>query len=411
LRRSLLLGLSFAPVGVFSQHLFLVSSVMAAVVVLAHVAVTGDRRASARSLGSALGLAAVATALLSAYWTVPLLIGRGPEAAVIAATGAGQLRAYAAVADPKLGLVPNLLGLYGFWAENAGRFTSMKAFVTAWPLILAAILVVSAFGAVAAMWGSDRKLRAWAGGLVVAAAIALILEMGISHPLTAGAVQWLDSTFPIYRGMRDAGKWAALLALVYSQLFGLGVDEIVGRIRKLELAPAYVEWVGATAVGLLVALPLYYGNGLLFGLHGEISPSAYPTGWYAADRVLSSDPHPDRALFLPWHEYMTYSFVRNQNQVIACPAPTFFSVPIVCSADPEIGGAPPSDPDQSALTKLVQSGATGDWSRILAARGIKYILVAREVDWKSFEFLRGQPGLSLVGDYGSIVLYSNDLRS
>ena len=79
---------SLALVGVFSSHLVLVSSVMAAAVVLAHVAMAGDRRAYARSLASALGLAAVATLVLSAYWTVPLLIGRGPEAAVIAATGA-----------------------------------------------------------------------------------------------------------------------------------------------------------------------------------------------------------------------------------------------------------------------------------------------------------------------------------
>jgi len=180
------------------------------------------------------------------------------------------------------------------------------------------------------------------------------------------------------------------------------------RIRKL--TPPRVEWIGATATGLLIALPLCYGNGTLFGLHGEIKPSQYPAGWYAADRALLADPHPGRALFLPWHEYMAYSFVQNQNKVIASPAPTFFSVPIVSSSNPEIPGAvPPSDPDQSAVSTLVQTGAAGDWSRALAGRDIKYVLMAREVDWKSFDFLRQQPGLNLVGDYGSIVLYRNSL--
>jgi hypothetical protein len=210
--------------------------------------------------------------------------------------------------------------------------------------------------------------------------------------------------------MRDAGKWAALLAVVYSQLFGLGVNEIIGRIRKLELPPANVEWVGATAAGLLIALPLYYGNGLLFGMHGEIMPSAYPAGWYTADHVLSSDPHPGRTLFLPWHKYMAYSFIQNQNRVVACPATNFFSVPIVSSANADIPGvAAPSDPDQVAVSNLVEAGATGDWSHTLAGLGVKYVLVAREVDWKSFDFLSRQDGLALVGDYATIVVYRNTL--
>jgi hypothetical protein len=206
--------------------------------------------------------------------------------------------------------------------------------------------------------------------------------------------------------MRDAGKWAALLALVYSQLFGLGAGTILNRIRKLHLPASRTEWLGATAIGLLVALPLYYGNGLLFGMHGEIKPSQYPSGWYAADRALSSDPHPGRALFLPWHEYMSYSFVQNQNHVIAPVAPTFFSVPVLTSANPEIAGVPPpTDPDQQAITGLVGAGATGDWASVLAARGVKYVLVAHEVDWHSYDFLAKQAGLGVVGDYGSITVY------
>jgi hypothetical protein len=409
-RGALLLALSVSLVGVFTEHLFLLSCAMIAIGVLVCVALANDRMPYIKSLAPPLGLAAVATLVLTSYWVGPFLVGKGAESVFIAGTGAGQLHAYAAVADPNLGLLPNLLGLYGFWAESSGRFTSMKAFVPLWPIALVAIVGVSAIGAVGVVRGSDRKLRAWVAALAVAGVAALILEMGVSHPLTAGLVQWLDSSLPVYRGMRDAGKWAALLALVYSQLFGLGVNEITERIRKLELQPTNVEWVGVTAVGLLIALPLYYGNGLLFGMHGEIKPSAYPAGWYAADRVLSSDPHPGRTLFLPWHKYMAYSFIQNQNRVVACPATNFFSVPIVSSSDAEIPGvAPPSDSDQLAVFSLVQAGTTGDWSHILAGLGVKYILVAREVDWKSFEFLTRQDGLALVGDYATIIVYRNTL--
>src|SRR2546430_16292098 len=104
--------------------------------------------------------------------------------------------------------------------------------------------------------------------------------MGVSDPLTSGFVHWLDGSVPLYRGMRDAGKWAALLALVYSQLFGMGVAAALDWIRKVRLPASQVELLGATAIGLLLALPVYYGNGLLFGMHGEIKPSDYPAGWY-----------------------------------------------------------------------------------------------------------------------------------
>src|SRR5262249_21375756 len=154
---------------------------------------------------------------------------------------------------------------------------------------------------------------------------------------------------------------------------------------------------------------IYYGNGLLFGMHGEIKPSEYPAGWYAADRTISLDPNPGRTLFLPWHEYMSFGFIQNQNNVVACPAPTFFSVPVVCSANPEIDGSPPTDPEQVAIANLVSQGATANWGDQLATRGIKYVLVAKEVDWQSYDFLARQSTLVVVQDFGSILLYRNRL--
>ena len=407
-RAGILFGTSISLVAVFTVHLFLVSAVLAVVVVPTYLVVAKFGADYTKRLGQALGLAVGSTALLSSYWVVPFVLGRGSEAAVVGSTGPQLLAAYAAVPDPTVGLVPNLVGLYGFWAENTGRFTSMKAFVGAWPVVLLIVLVISGIGAYAAVRRKDN-LAPWAVGLVLVAVVGLILEVGISHPLTAGFVQWLDATVPLYRGMRDAGKWAALLALVYSQLFGLGAAAILNWVRQLKVPAPQLEWLGAATIGLLLALPLYYGNGLLFGMHGEIRPSEYPAGWYAADRTLAADPHPRRTLFLPWHEYMSFDFIQNQNRVVASPAPEFFSVPIVGSANPEVAGSAPTDPEQVAISSLVRAGATGDWGHQLALRNIKYVLLAREVDWQGYDYLNGLPGLSLLHDYGSILLYRNDL--
>ena len=65
--------------------------------------------------------------------------------------------------------------------------------------------------------------------------------------------------------------------------------------------------------------------------------------------------------------------------------------------------------EQVAISALVSAGAAGDWSHQLALRDIKYVLVAREVDWQGYDYLNRMPGLSLLHDYGSILLYRNDL--
>jgi hypothetical protein len=73
------------------------------------------------------------------------------------------------------------------------------------------------------------------------------------------------------------------------------------------------------------------------------------------------------------------------------------------------GISPPDDPDQVAVSRLVASGSSADWSAELTKRDFKYILLARELDWNGYAFLNSQPGIAMVADYGSIVLYRNTL--
>jgi len=210
--------------------------------------------------------------------------------------------------------------------------------------------------------------------------------------------------------MRDAGKWAVLLALVYSQLVGLGAAAILDWIRSRKLSPITIDWMAAGASALLLAMPLGYGNGLLFGSHGGIRPSQYPAGWYAADRLLLADANPGRTLFLPWHEYLSFDFIRNENEVVATPAPGFFSTPVVASANPEgFSTAPPTGADQVAISKLVSEGplGTNDWAPVLTQHGIKYVLLAHGATWQTYSYLDSTPGLVKVADFGSIVVYRN----
>lgn len=407
---ALLAAISTTLLGILSLHLFLVAALLGAVLAVTHIIAAAPRLTYLRRLVPALALMVGLTFLASAYWVIPTLLGRGSEGSRIAAIGVEDLKAYGVVSDPQLGILPNLLGLYGFWAEGTGRFTSMKEFAPLWWAILSLLLLVAAAGAIPAIWHRADQLGRWVSGLAVAGVIALLLEIGSSRPLTAGLVRWLDVNAPFYLGMRDSGKWAALIALVYSQLIGLGAASILVWVGRHVRGGISRAWVEAIVTGLLLAAAVYYGNGLLFGLHGEIMPSQYPSGWYAADDALKADPYGGRTLFLPWHEYMSYSFVRNQNAIVAPPAPAFFSTPIVVSANPEVNGlSPPTDSDQVAISDLVHAGVRGRWAEVLALHNIKYLIVARELDWRSYDYLDSQANLTRIGDYGTVVLYRNDL--
>jgi len=408
-RNGLWLAATVAILAMLAVHLLLVVALFLGTAVISAVVYHRFRLAYLARVGLGLGVAGLATLLISLYWLIPYLGGNTVESQVIARVGNADLAAYSVVSDPSVGLLRNLLGLYGFWAEGVHRFPSLKLFVPGWELVVIAMLVLSAIGTLFVFVVRNetlRSLRWWVTALVLAGLAGLILEAGVADPHTAPLVRWLDTVFPPYRGMRDSGKWASILALVYAQLIPLGLIGIGEGLKGLFKKTTVRDGSSAILAAIAVALPLYYGNGLLFGMHGEIKPSQYPAGWYMADRAMLADPRHDRALFLPWHHYLRISFVRNLNSVIASPAQGFFSIPIVVSGDPEVPGiAPPASEDQRAVQALVNAGGAGDWGHVLALLQIRYVVLAKEVDWENFHYLDQQTGLARIADYGSVVLY------
>jgi hypothetical protein len=83
---------------------------------------------------------------------------------------------------------------------------------------------------------------------------------------------------------------------------------------------------------------------------------------------------------------------------------------MLVSSNPEVPGVvPPVTPDQDAISSLVQAGSDGQWANVLASRQIKYVLLAHEVYWTSFQYLDHQRDLVKIRDFGSITLYRNNL--
>ncbi|HEX2712430.1 MAG TPA: hypothetical protein VHM88_09440, partial [Candidatus Acidoferrales bacterium] len=210
--QAVIVGLLLSAVAVLDVHIALIASVLVVLLVSAYMFEDRRRLESALRTGSLVLVSAAVALLTSIYWLIPLLSGRGPEAATLAGIGQSDLNSFSTTSDPNLGLLPNVLGLYGFWAEDTGRFASMKDFVPLWPVALGLMLMLAIAGA-AAVWRRNENVdfpfsRAWLIALLSGAFLATVLGIGVADPHIAPVVDWLDSAFPPYRGMRDAQKWA-----------------------------------------------------------------------------------------------------------------------------------------------------------------------------------------------------------
>jgi hypothetical protein len=97
-------------------------------------------------------------------------------------------------------------------------------------------------------------------------------------------------------------------------------------------------------------------------------------------------------------------------RLIANPAPLFFDKPILSSQDPEFGGATPSvvSPVQRQIDTLLGQNSNPEAAEKLAAMHVKYIILAKEDDYRTYAPLTRQPDIKLVMDGPSLLLYRNE---
>ena len=158
---------------------------------------------------------------------------------------------------------------------------------------------------------------------------------------------------------------------------------------------------------LLMLLPLLLTRVMFWGFDGQLSPRQYPADWTAANQLLQQDKSNFKVLFLPWHQYMTFRFT---GRVVANPAPYFFSKPTLVSADPELGKAAGlgQDEQHKKLTALMaQAGERSDLAPQLANQNIKYILLAKDLDFTHYGYVTHQPGIRQLRNLPDLQVYEN----
>jgi hypothetical protein len=373
--------------------------------------------------------------LMSGYIILPQTASNLPTK-----VGSVSLSLYRTSGDPHLGLFANVLSLYGFWRIGPGPELP-KDVVDGWPFLMIAILLIVVFGA----WHGMRKqktglskatgaglppnaevLTASCGPRVVSAhkksnvdllsrldqrflallllfvgVVGFFLALGSQGP-TGGLFLWAYDHVPFFDLMREPQKFLMLLALAYAVFFGWGVE----KFTQIDVS---TKRVGAISAALLIGLvlPLGYTPTIFDGLAGQINSSPLPDAYQQANTFMGSGA--GNILYLPWHLYMEYPFTKGR--VVTNVAVTSFSRNVISGDDVQAGGVETqsTSPRSAYLQRLYHDGPqVSAFGALIAPLGVKYVVLAKAVDWASYSWLKHQKDLKLVFDDSSLEVWRNE---
>jgi len=388
LRGALKLGGLLTIIGIVSIH----TLGLAAVLVMIAGLLGCRRRAHWASYIRFGGTAVVLALILSSYWMVPLLAGKGSTAQTISSFTVADTQAFATTGGNPAAQAGNVIRLQGFWAEGRGLYLLPQERVVLWGLLSLMIIGAAITGAVVVA----RHSRTPAILLGASAVIGLVLATGLLTPLLRH--------MPLLAGYREPQKFAGLLALGYATFLGIGIDMLLRHARERHEA--------LYAAGAVVALviPFLYMRVMFWGFDGQLSPRHYPAEWSTVNSMLSRDKDTFTTVFLPWHQYMSFSFA---GRIIANPAPSFFDKPVTVSIDPEIAGASGGvqTAQQHAIDQTIKTHSTQTFASDLAAQHVKYILLAKGFDTDTYDFMQQAPQLTHIASYPALDVYQNNAWS
>jgi hypothetical protein len=372
-------------------------------VVLAGVVISHRRRLTTLAWAGVVGLAFLATL---AYVFLPHFATRLPVT-----VGLRSLAAFRTTGSRRLGLLANVAGLYGFWRLGPGPVLPKNLF-SGWPLLMLAILVVVVVGAVSAFSPSSPEVPRGsteqntdkvflAKVVVVVGVLGFFLALGSQGP-TGPLFSWAYYHVPFFAVMREPEKFSSLLALSYAVCFGWGAERLMSKAAYYQDRLSFGQ---LATVALALGLPLAYTPTIFDGLAGQISSSTLPTSWHRADRLMGTGQ--GKLLFLPWHLYMAFPFT--DARVVANPAPSSFRRSVIAGDDVQLPNvfSDATDPRSAYLVQLFSRDGGARFDTDVARLGVKYIALAKTVDWQSYLWLEHQPGLQVILDTPSLELWRN----
>ncbi len=340
-------------------------------------------------------IAGVICILLNANWLIAVPLGRNNTANFVSGHNiTGQdLQAFKTSGSSDSAVLRNVTMMSGFWGKDQYRYTDLTKVENNWGRSFLFLLPIIILGLI---WGiKKRDTRLLSIGLLIIFLVSVILASGVALSATAPFSYWLFDHFPLYKGLRESQKWVAVIVLVYAIFLSIGTavllkTKIVSDNRRISL-------IFLSAVVIMQA-PL-----LLWGFDRQVIPVQYPADWVQVDKSLECSNN-NKALFLPWHLYMSFSWT---NQIIANPAKLFFSCPIISGTDMEWGGIYDNSQSAEGAKVLKWLDSNGQNTDLFHDKelGIKYIILAKEIDWQKYSWIDVLPSATLFQETETLRMY------
>lgn len=343
--------------------------------------------------------------ILNSYWLIPSFTG---GSAPLSEISASDIYVFTTKQDLNFNTLFTTASMYGFWR---GGYTYTKDLLPFWYLFFAFILFLSVHGFVSNYRHPKYGVYVRAFGMI--ALLSLLLASGISGPF-GGVFEFLFNNVFFFKGFREPQKFVALLVLAYSYLGGLGVAEL-GNLLK-ENSPIQKDSLrNRTYVYVIIALalltPFLYSFTMFNGFWGQLKTTDYPKDWYEVNDFLNRDKQDFKVLFLPWHLYMDFKWLPTPQKRIANPAGIFFDKPVIQGDNMEAGTiySSTSNPVSRYIEYLIASRDKIDnFGELVAPLNVKYILLTKEVDYSSYDFLYKQKDIKVVKETPNFVVFKND---
>jgi hypothetical protein len=322
--------------------------------------------------------------VLSSYWLIPLVLGKGPTATSLDQFSGADAATFATVGGSKIMQLANILKLQGFWADARNLYRLPQDQLVGWGTIRLIIWILVGWGAVVG-WKHRRGLT---GALALIGLVSVLFALGIPQGLLT------------HVGYREPQKFVGVLALVFSIFLTLGSGRLLHKLKHRG------ETQYALAASALLIMVIIFTPTAYWGFGGQLKPRSYPASWTEANTWLNQDSTSYQVLFLPWHEYMGFGF---SGRIIGNPASHFFDKPVVVSNNPELGqlGQPSNNATKLAISSWL-ARPSQQLSQELATYHIKYILLAKDDDYQAYAYLHKQPGLRLEWDSPELSIYRNE---
>ena len=194
--------------------------------------------------------------------------------------------------------------------------------------------------------------------------------------------------------------------------------------QKLRQQKKELIQIGIAALVILALLTPAIYSFPMFGFWGQLKATDYPTEWYEANAYLNQDKEDFNVLFLPWHQYMDYSWVPNYEgsknvrhytlyrdyKRLGNVAQEFFDKPVISGDNVEMPGiySQSTNPISKYFEFLLgKSNEIDNFGELLAPLNVKYVILVHEVDYLNYNFLYSQHDLAVDFAKGGITLFKN----